>query len=204
MNFTLKNVLRIILVLSCTGVTSIKPADADLFLAGTTIEEQENLDCAICADTIYSHQDVGTMPKCKHGINYHKICLNEWRKKYDTCPECRSKITVLLPGTEAFIDFQRKIEKININQLEESKEEALREFNRGNIHGVALGVTVCFLVNNDGTFLSLVKRSSVAILVSTLAQRNDLQTIYHGTHNGIPIGTALGLIGYCSSFLNKK
>ena len=45
-----------------------------------------NKECSICLASMNEYNNLIILD-CKH--YYHKICLNEWLKKSNTCPICR-------------------------------------------------------------------------------------------------------------------
>lgn len=156
MKFNIKNILKTLLILSCVGTTQIKagnPYDPDSSGLPVIPREQvaeQNSQCIICPNPILQSDPVATMPNCSHGKNYHRACLDNWRKDNDTCPECRKKITVFDVNTlsgEAKIDYKRQVASSHQDFLQEHlavierqnldrHEEAMR---RGITEGVAEG-----------------------------------------------------------------
>ncbi|XP_041370441.1 RING finger protein 24-like [Gigantopelta aegis] len=50
-----------------------------------------NDNCAVCLEEFQPKETITICP-CKHG--FHKKCLSEWLKQHNTCPMCKSDVTV--------------------------------------------------------------------------------------------------------------
>ena len=60
--------------------------------------QQDNIDCFICFMPYEQHNQIKMLSKfshiiqnCKCNVNIHLLCLNNWIKKTQSCPICRTK-----------------------------------------------------------------------------------------------------------------
>ncbi|KAK6127021.1 hypothetical protein DH2020_039237 [Rehmannia glutinosa] len=63
-------------------------------------------DCAICLDSFREGDLCRDIPICKH--LFHAKCVDRWIRKKPTCPVCRIRVDLGLPGLKISGDDERK------------------------------------------------------------------------------------------------
>jgi hypothetical protein len=80
----------------CNTITNKKILKKDINnVLGNTIQYKKiksnsilNSSCLICLDHYIDNDKIRVLSKCKH--IYHKICIDKWVQKNNTCPICRT------------------------------------------------------------------------------------------------------------------
>lgn len=53
----------------------------------------EGRECSVCLSEFEESESLRLLPRCNHA--FHLPCIDTWLKSHDTCPLCRSTITLL-------------------------------------------------------------------------------------------------------------
>ena len=66
-------------------------------------EEDSCLECAVCLCELEDGEEVRLLHKCKHG--FHVECIDMWFHSNNTCPLCRSLVTIDTTATETSVEI---------------------------------------------------------------------------------------------------
>lgn len=124
----------------CEGTTRDGSRCKKQCSTGTRCHVHTGDSCPICMTTITP----GTSRTLECGHTFHKACLERWKRRSSTCPNCRAPFDQLMYKVRIFIDpigYEREMTTSNIQGITDM-------FGLENMSGLVSSTTISFAISD--------------------------------------------------------